>query len=132
MAGTKYAGTLEEKMKAILDEAGRDNNIVLFMDELHRAIGAGKTEGDDNSIAEILKPYLDYGKTRVIGATTSDEYIDLVEQNQAFKTRLKKVEIKEPQDHVIYDIVYDLMQTYDSISFSRLDCSEEERRMIIE
>lgn len=132
MAGTKYAGTLEEKMKAILDEAGKDNNIVLFMDELHRAIGAGKTEGDDNSIAEILKPYLDYGKTRVIGATTSDEYIDLVEQNQAFKTRLKKVEIKEPQDHVIYDIVYDLMQTYDSISFSRLDCSEEERRMIIE
>ena len=85
VAGTKYVGTLEEKMKAILEEASKDKNIILFIDEIHQAISGGKSEGSDNTVSEILKPYLDYGKVRVIGATTTEEYSEYVEPNKAFK-----------------------------------------------
>lgn len=132
VAGTKYVGTLEEKMKKILDEASNDKNIIIFIDEIHQAISGGRAEGNDNTVAEILKPYLDYGKVRVIGATTEEEYAEHVESNTAFKTRFKKVAIKEPDYNTTYQVLDDLIEAYNKISYSKLNVSFEERHMIID
>ncbi len=132
VAGTKYVGTLEEKMKKILDEASKDKNIILFIDEIHQTISGGKSEGNDNTVAEILKPYLDYGKVRVIGATTEEEYTEHIESNTAFKTRFKKVAIKEPDYNTTYQVLDDLITAYNKISYSKLNVSDTERHMIID
>lgn len=132
VAGTKYVGTLEEKMKKILDEASNDKNIIIFIDEIHQAVSGGRAEGNDNTVAEILKPYLDYGKVRVIGATTEEEYAEHVESNTAFKTRFKKVAIKEPDYNTTYQVLDDLIEAYNKISYSKLIVSPEERDMIID
>lgn len=132
VAGTKYVGTLEEKIKKILDEASKDKNIILFIDEIHQTISGGKSEGNNNTIAEMLKPYLDYGKVRVIGATTDEEYAEYIESNTAFKTRFKKVAIKEPNYDTTYQILDDLITAYNKISYSKLNVSASERYMIID
>lgn len=132
VAGTKYVGTLEEKMKKILDEASNDKNIIIFIDEIHQAVSGGRAEGNDNTVAEILKPYLDYGKVRVIGATTEEEYAEHVESNTAFKTRFKKVAIKEPDYNTTYQVLDDLIEAYNKISYSKLIVSPEDRHMIID
>ena len=131
VAGTKYVGTLEEKMKKILDEASKDKNILLFIDEIHQTIGAGVGENTNNSVAEILKPYLDNGKVRVIGATTTEEYMEYISSNPAFKTRFKRVDIKEPSNDTIYTILDDLINTYNRISGCTLDTLGNNRSNII-
>ena len=118
-------------MKNILDEASTSKNIVLFMDEIHQALGAGKAEGNDNSVSEILKPYLDYGRVRVIGATTDYEYSEYVEQDPAFETRFKQVKVKEPDDYIVYQILDELIENYNKFSYSKLLVSDDERDMII-
>ncbi len=131
VAGCKYVGMLEEKLKGILDEASYDNNTVIFIDEIHQAMGAGRSEGNKVTVAEILKPYLDYGKVRIIGATTEEEYQENIESNTAFKSRLKRLKIDEPDNNIIYEIVYDLINAYNKISYSKLIMSEEEINTII-
>ena len=131
VAGTKYVGTLEEKMTNLLNEISRNKNIILFIDEIHQAIGAGATNENNNSVSEILKPYIDCGDVRIIGATTNDEYYEYIEPDTAFKTRLKKVSINEPDDYVIYEILDDLISKYNTISYSKFDFNEEERDFII-
>ena len=137
VAGTKYVGTLEEKMKNILDEASESKDIILFIDEIHQALGAGKSENDSTSVSEILKPYLDYGRVRVIGATTSEEYNEFVSCDAAFKTRFRKINIDEPDNNIIYQILDDLITSYnrlsevDNITCPKLDVNEEEKDTII-
>lgn len=131
VAGTKYVGTLEEKMRNILTEASKDKNIILFIDEIHQAIGGGKAEGNNNTVSEILKPYIDYGDVRIISATTVEEYDKYIQSDTAFKTRLKKVKVEEPDNSVIYDILDDLINVYNEISFSKLSVSPEEKTFII-
>ena len=118
-------------MKNILEEASSSKDIILFMDEIHQALGAGKAEGNDNSVSEILKPYLDYGRARIIGATTDYEYDEYVSQDPAFKTRFKKVKIKEPDNAVVYQILDDLIESYNKFSYSKLLVTDEEKDMII-
>lgn len=131
VSGCKYVGMLEEKLKGILDEACFDKNIILFMDEIHQAIGAGRSEGNKVTVAEILKPYLDYGKVRIIGATTDNEYQENIESNAAFKSRLKRIKLDEPSRDIIYEIIDDLINVYNKISYSKVLMSEEERYDII-
>ena len=131
VSGCKYVGMLEEKLKGILDEACFDKNIILFMDEIHQAIGAGRSEGNKVTVAEILKPYLDYGKVRIIGATTDNEYQENIESNTAFKSRLKRIKLDEPNRDIIYKIIDDLINVYNKISYSKVLMSEEERYDII-
>lgn len=131
VAGTKYVGSLEEKLKKILDEASKDKTIILFIDEIHQTIGGGKSDNDSNSVAEILKPYLDSGKVRVIGATTTEEYMEHISSNPAFKTRFKKIDIKEPTNDTIYTILDDLINTYNEISGCTLDALGTNRSNII-
>ena len=121
VAGTKYRGTLEEKIQEILSEVSKDKNIILFIDEIHQAIGAGTTDKDNTSVAEILKPYIDYGDIRIIGSTTEDEYNEYLSTDQAFKTRFKEIQIKEPNDLALYIILEDLIYKYNEISYSKIN-----------
>lgn len=131
VAGTKYVGMLEEKMKNILDEASGDKDIILFIDEIHQIISGGATENSNNSVAEILKPYLDVGKVRVIGATTTEDYMETVSSNPAFKTRFKRIDIKEPTNDTMYTILDNLIDTYNEVSGIVLDPDYTNRANII-
>jgi ATP-dependent Clp protease ATP-binding subunit ClpC len=95
LAGTKYRGEFEERLKAIVDEA-QDPSIILMIDEIHTLVGAGGGGGGAMDAANILKPGLARGELRIIGATTIEEYRKYVEKDKALERRLTPVEIEEP------------------------------------
>lgn len=95
VAGTKYRGEFEERMKQIVDEAATQENVILFIDELHTVIGAGSAEGSLDA-ANILKPALSRGKVQMIGATTTKEYRKHVESDAALERRFQPVMVDEP------------------------------------
>ncbi len=96
VAGTKYRGEFEERIKKIIDEvADAENELILFIDELHTIIGAGGAEGSLDA-ANILKPALSRGKIQVIGATTFDEYQKYIEKDAALARRFQSVDVPEP------------------------------------
>ena len=96
VAGTKYRGEFEERIKRILEEAAdSENDVVLFIDELHTSIGAGSAKGTLDA-ANILKPALSRGLVQVIGATTHEEYQKYIEKDAALSRRFQSVEVPEP------------------------------------
>jgi len=95
VAGTKYRGEFEERMKQIIDEASTQSNVILFIDEIHTVIGAGSAEGSLDA-ANILKPALSRGKVQVVGATTTKEYRKNVESDAALERRFQPVMVDEP------------------------------------
>ena len=95
VAGTKYRGDFEERIKSAIDEVKQDGNIILFIDELHTIIGAGSAEGSTDA-ANILKPALARGDFQVIGATTINEYRKHIEKDAALERRFQPVTVREP------------------------------------
>lgn len=95
VAGSKYRGDFEERIKNVLDEASSDDNIILFIDEIHTLIGAGGGEGSLDA-ANIMKPMLTKNELQIIGATTLDEYSKVIEKDSALERRFQKVMINEP------------------------------------
>ncbi len=96
IAGTKYRGDFEKKLKAVLQEVSRKKNAILFIDEIHTVVGAGSVGNSAMDASNILKPMLSSGKLRVIGATTYEEYRNDFGKDKAFSRRFAKVEVKEP------------------------------------
>lgn len=112
VAGTKYRGEFEERMKKIIEEIEEDKNIILFIDEIHTLIGAGGAEGAIDA-SNILKPALARGKIRCIGATTNDEYKKHFEKDKALDRRFQIVNIEEPSLNKTKEILLKLKPIYE-------------------
>ena len=112
VAGTKYRGEFEERIKGIIDEAASDDSIILFIDELHLLSGAGSGEGTMDA-ANILKPALARGKIRLIGATTLDEYRKNIEKDKALSRRFQTVLVEEPAPGVTLRILKGIKTHYE-------------------
>lgn len=97
VAGTRYRGDFEEKLQKVLDALMKYPDVILFIDEIHQMIGAGKSEGSID-VSSVLKPYLARGKFRCIGATTMDEYETYMECDRALERRFQLVYMKEPSE----------------------------------
>ena len=112
VAGTKYRGEFEERLKKIMDEIRQAGNIILVIDEMHTLIGAGAAEGAIDA-ANILKPALSRGEIQVIGATTLDEYRKYVEKYSALERRFQTVMIEEPSEAESIEIIKGLKPKYE-------------------
>ena len=112
VAGTKYRGEFEDRMKKILNELEDNEEIMLFIDEIHTIMGAGGAEGAIDA-SNIFKPALARGKMRCIGATTKDEYKKYIESDGALDRRFQKVEINEPDITTVKNILMKLKKIYE-------------------
>lgn len=113
IAGTKYRGEFEDRLKKVMAELKQEKNIILFIDELHLLVGAGAAEGSVDA-ANILKPALARGEVRLIGATTLDEYRKHIEKDSALERRLQTVTVKEPKIKDTIAIIKGLRSHYES------------------
>lgn len=113
VAGAKYRGDFEERIKAAIDEVKADGNVVLFIDELHTIIGAGSAEGSADA-ANILKPALARGDFQVIGATTIEEYRKHIEKDAALERRFQPVTVGEPSEEETVAILQGLKDRYEA------------------
>jgi ATP-dependent Clp protease ATP-binding subunit ClpC len=111
VAGTKYRGQFEERIKAILNELQEVTNVVVFIDELHTMVGAGNASGSMDA-ANILKPALARGEIQCIGATTFDEYKKHLEKDSALVRRFQKIILKEPDQIETINILNNLVESY--------------------
>lgn len=112
VAGTKYRGEFEERMKKVIKELEDNDDIILFIDEIHTLVGAGGAEGAIDA-SNILKPALARGKIRCIGATTIEEYKKFIEKDSALERRFQKIYIKEPSIEETINILNNLKPIYE-------------------
>ena len=110
VAGTRYRGDFEERLKALIDEAKMDPNVILFIDEIHTVVGAGSTSGSLDA-SNILKPALASGELRCIGATTYSEFKQHFEKDAAMARRFQKIDVKEPSEEESIEILKGLRDT---------------------
>ncbi len=122
VAGSKYRGEFEERIRAVIGEAERAGNVLLFIDELHTIIGAGGAEGALDA-SNIMKPALSRGSLQVIGATTLEEYRKYVEKDAALERRFQPITVEEPTQEEALDILKGLRPVYEE--HHGVDISEE-------
>ena len=128
VAGTKYRGEFEERMNKILKEIEENDDIILFIDEIHTLVGAGGAEGAIDA-SNIFKPALARGKIRCIGATTTDEYKKYIEKDSALERRFQKVMIEAPSIDTVKSILMNLKEIYEG--FHKVIIDEEIIDLII-
>jgi len=130
LAGTKYRGDFEKKLKAVLKEVSKKKNAILFIDEIHTVVGAGAVGGSTMDASNILKPMLSSGKLRIIGATTYEEFRNDFGKDKAFSRRFAKVEIKEPSIDDCVTILNGLKNKYEE--FHGVIYTDESLKLAVE
>jgi ATP-dependent Clp protease ATP-binding subunit ClpA len=114
LAGTKYRGDFEERLKRVIKELRKIENAILFIDEIHTVVGAGAVSGGSMDASNILKPALASGKMRCIGSTTYEEYRKYFERDNALSRRFQKIEVLEPSVEDTHKILLGLKDRYES------------------
>lgn len=120
VAGTKYRGEFEDRLKKVIDEIQKDGHVILFIDELHTLIGAGGAEGAIDA-SNILKPALARGDLQTIGATTLDEYQKYIESDAALERRFATVQVEEPSENTALQILKGLRPKYEEHHHVKID-----------
>ena len=121
IAGTKYRGDFEKRLKSVLSFLSNQNNPILFIDEIHTIIGAGSASGGSLDVSNLLKPALGKGEIRCIGSTTFQEYRGIFNQNQALSRRFQKIDIVEPSFDECEEIlmgIKDIYEDYHSVKYT--------------
>lgn len=113
IAGSKYRGEFEERLKNVIDEVRESRNVILFVDEIHNIIGAGGAEGAIDA-SNILKPSLSRGEIQLIGATTIDEYRKYIEKDAALERRFQPVKVEEPDENKAVSMLFGLRDKYEA------------------
>ncbi|MBQ8387957.1 MAG: ATP-dependent Clp protease ATP-binding subunit [Clostridia bacterium] len=122
IAGAKYRGEFEDRMKNVMNEVSRNRDVILFIDEIHTIVGAGAAEGAVDA-ANIIKPALARGEIRIIGATTVDEYRKYIEKDAALERRFQPITVEEPSADDAVEILRGIRDTYEA--HHRLKISDE-------
>ena len=121
IAGTKYRGDFEKRLKSVLSFLSKEDKPILFIDEIHTIIGAGSASGSSLDVSNLLKPALGKGQIRCIGSTTFQEYRGIFNQNQALSRRFQKIDVVEPSfdecEEILKGIV-DVYEEYHDVSYS--------------
>ena len=112
VAGTKFRGQFEERIKAIIDEAKKNTNVILFIDEIHNIVGAGNSQGTMDA-ANLLKPALARGEIQCIGATTLDEYRKNIEKDGALERRFQKIIVEQTSAEETLQILHNIKNNYE-------------------
>ena len=129
VSGCRYVGMIEERVKGLVNEVLERDDIILFFDEIHTVLGTGRGSKSTLDIANILKPYIDRGQIKIIGATTSKEYNDYFEQDGAFKRRFDKVIVKEPDVNKLKNVIensLDYLELCTDICFNEEELNRDE------
>ena len=113
LAGTRYRGDFEERIKKVLTDLEAKDNVILFIDEIHTVIGAGATSGGSMDASNLLKPALMSGKLRCIGSTTYDDFKKYFEKDHALARRFQRIDVPEPSKDETYQILLGLRRAYE-------------------
>ncbi len=130
LAGTRYRGDFEERIKAVLKALEQEKKSILFIDEIHTIVGAGATSGGAMDASNLLKPALSSGKLRVIGATTPEEYRKFLERDKALARRFQHIDINEPSNAEALEILKGLRTKYEQ--FHQVHFSDEALELAVE
>lgn len=130
LAGTKYRGDFEERIKKVLKKIEKEDKAIVYIDEIHTIIGAGSVSGGAMDASNILKPFLTKGKIRFIGSTTYDEYKKIFEKDKALSRRFQKIEVTEPNNEEAYNILMGLKENYEK--FHKVSYTEEALKAAVE
>ena len=130
IAGTKYRGDFEKRLKGVLNFLSKENNPILFIDEIHTIIGAGSASGGSLDVSNLLKPALGKGEIRCIGSTTFQEYRGIFNQNQALSRRFQKIDVIEPSYDECEEILNGIKDVYES--YHRVKYSDEAIKSAVE
>jgi len=130
LAGTRFRGDFEERLKRIITELQKQQKVILFIDEIHNVVGAGAVSGGSMDAGNILKPALVSGKLRCIGSTTYDEYRKYFEKDGAFSRRFQKIEVPEPSVEDTFRILQGIRERYET--YHQVSYTEEGLRAAAE
>lgn len=121
LSGCMYVGSLEKRVEEIVKELIKQTNVILFIDEIHNIIGAGSSSKQNMDLADMLKPYLERGQIKMVGATTADEYEKYIAKDPALKRRFVKIDVSEPKEIITKKILKGTIPKIEEVTKVKFD-----------